>query len=122
MIDDDLDLDKMKKEDLIALLKEMRSAVPETVLREDRPTKNALHPTMKPIALVARMIRNSTRPDPSQIVLDPFMGSGTTLMAAEQTGRTAYGIELDPVYCDVICKRWEAFTGKVAKRENDARA
>jgi len=77
---------------------------------------------MKPIALVARMIRNSTRPDPTQIVLDPFMGSGTTLMAAEQTGRTAYGIELDPVYCDVICKRWEAFTGKVAKRENDAGA
>ena len=122
VIDDDLDLDKMKKEDLIALLKELRSAQPETVLREDRPTKNALHPTMKPIALVARMIRNSTRPDPSQIVLDPFMGSGTTLMAAEQTGRTAYGIELDPVYCDVICKRWEAFTGKVAKRENDAGA
>ncbi len=118
MIDDDLDLDKMKKEDLIALLKEMRSVQPETVLREDRPTKNSLHPTMKPIALVARMIRNSTRPDPSQIVLDPFMGSGTTLMAAEQTGRTAYGIELDPVYCDVICKRWEAFTGKSACRHD----
>ena len=117
VIDDDLDLDKMKKEDLIALLKEVRSAQPETVLREDRPAKSFLHPTMKPIALVARMIRNSTKPDPAQIVLDPFMGSGTTLMAAEQTGRTAYGLELDPIYCDVICKRWETFTGKTAKRD-----
>lgn len=87
-----------------------------TVLEEDRPAKNFLHPTMKPIALVAGMIRNSARPDPAQIVLDPFMGSGTTLMAAEQSGRSAYGLELDPVYCDVICKRWETFTGKKAGR------
>lgn len=91
-----------------------------TVIEEDRPAKNPLHPTMKPITLVAGMIRNSAMPDPAQIVLDPFMGSGTTLMAAEQTGRTSYGLELDPVYCDVICKRWETFTGKKAEREFDA--
>ena len=62
------------------------------------------------------LIRNSTRPEKNEIVLDPFMGSGTTLMACEQTGRVAFGMELDPVYCDVIVLRWEQFTGKKAVR------
>lgn len=68
-----------------------------------------LHPTVKPVALVADAIMDcSVRGD---IVLDPFLGSGTTVIAAERTGRICYGIELDPVYVDTIVRRWQAFTG-----------
>ena len=63
------------------------------------------HPTMKPAALVAMAIGNSTKKD--DLVLDPFCGSGTTVIAAEQLGRVCYAVELDPRYCDVIVKRWE---------------
>ena len=87
-----------------------------TVWRVDRPTRSTEHPTMKPVALAARAIMNSTRL--GEIVLDPFLGSGTTLIAAEQTGRVCYGMELDPVYCDVIVKRWENLTGNKAVRHN----
>lgn len=72
-----------------------------------RPKRSDEHPTMKPVELVARAIENSA---PSS-VLDPFLGSGTTLIAAEQTGRVCYGLELDPGYCDVIVQRWENLTG-----------
>jgi DNA modification methylase len=77
-----------------------------------RPRANDLHPTMKPVELVERAISNSSRR--GDVVLDPFAGSGTTLIAAERTGRVARLIELDPNYVDVIVKRWEAFTGKTA--------
>lgn len=79
-----------------------------------RPKRSDEHPTMKPIELVARAIRNSS--DKGDSILDLFGGSGTTLMAAEQTGRTCYMMELDPHYCDVIIERWEAFTGRKAER------
>ena len=82
-----------------------------------KPTKNDLHPTMKPVELVERAIRNSSRP--GDVVLDPFGGSGTTLIAAEKSGRVARLIELDPKYVDVIVRRWEDFTGKQATREAD---
>jgi len=72
----------------------------------------ALHPTVKPVALVANAIRDVTRRN--DIVLDGFGGSGTTLIAAERTGRVARLIELDAHYCDVICRRYEALTGKPA--------
>lgn len=78
----------------------------------DRTKKNDLHPTMKPIALVSKAINNSSKQE--DIVLDLFMGSGTTIMACEQNNRIAYGMELDPKYVDVIIKRWEDFTGKKA--------
>jgi DNA modification methylase len=78
----------------------------------DRPSKNDLHPTMKPVALVERALRNSSRV--GDLVLDPFGGSGTTLIAAETTGRTAALLELDPKYADVIVERWQRFTGKPA--------
>ena len=80
-----------------------------------KPQKNDLHPTMKPVELVERAIRNSSRP--GNVVLDPFGGSGTTLIAAEKAGRIARLIELDPKYVDVIVRRWEEFTGKQAIRE-----
>ncbi len=78
----------------------------------NKPTKNDLHPTMKPVELVERAILNSSKT--RDIVLDPFGGSGTTLIAAEKSGRQARLMELDPKYVDVIVRRWESFTGKQA--------
>jgi DNA modification methylase len=85
-----------------------------------KPQKNDLHPTMKPVELVERAIRNSSRP--GNVVLDPFGGSGTTLIAAEKSGRLARLIELDPKYADVIVRRWQDWTGKQATREADGTA
>jgi DNA modification methylase len=70
------------------------------------------HPTMKPVALVARAVRNSSCP--GALVIEPFGGGGSTLIACEETGRRCAAIELDPKYCDVILARWEKFTGKTA--------
>jgi DNA modification methylase len=85
----------------------------------DKPRKNDLHPTMKPVALVERAVRNSSKS--RDIVLDPFGGSGTTLIACEKTGRSARLLELDPRYCDVIVRRWQEFTGQAATLEGDNR-
>lgn len=85
-----------------------------TVLRFDRPARNGDHPTMKPVGLVAACLKNSSHP--GDLVLDPFGGSGTTLVAAEKTGRAARLLELDPRYCDVIVARWERITGRRAER------
>ena len=82
-----------------------------------KPHRNDLHPTMKPVELVERCIRNSSRP--GDLVLDCFGGSGTTLIAAEKTGRVARLMELDPQYCDVIVRRWQQRSGKQATRESD---
>lgn len=79
-----------------------------------KPKRSDLHPTMKPIALVAQAIQHASRRE--QIVFDPFLGSGTTLIAAEQLGRACYGTELEPAYCDVIVKRWETITEQTAER------
>ncbi|AXX98652.1 DNA modification methylase [Profundibacter amoris] len=78
----------------------------------NRPTKNDLHPTMKPVSLVERAIQNSSRK--GDLVFDPFGGSGTTLIAAENTGRKAALLELDPKYVDVIVERWQRLTGQAA--------
>ena len=72
---------------------------------------------MKPVELFARAINNSTTPD--QIVLDPFLGSGTTLIACEQLDRICYGMEISPQYCEVICQRWEKFTGQTRLKIGD---
>jgi len=82
-----------------------------------KPQKNDLHPTMKPVELVERAVRNSSKT--RDLVLDPFGGSGSTLIACEKSGRRARLIELDPKYVDVIVKRWEEFTGKKAVRVGD---
>lgn len=81
----------------------------------DRPKVSDLHPTTKPIELVERAINNSS--SPNDVVLDLFLGSGSTLIASEKTGRVCYGMELDPKYADVIIKRWQDFTGKDAIHE-----
>lgn len=83
-----------------------------TLLRFERPQRNAEHPTMKPVALFDYLIQNSTKK--GDIVLDTFGGSGTTIMACEQNGRAGYCMELDPRYVDVIVSRWETFTGEKA--------
>lgn len=80
-----------------------------------RPKVSEDHPTMKPIELVEKALMNSS--ERGGLVLDPFLGSGTTLLAAEKTGRTCYGMELDPKYVDVIVKRWEEFTGQKAQKQ-----
>ena len=85
----------------------------------DRPSRNDLHPTMKPVGLVERAIRNSS--PRGGLVLDPFGGSGTTLVAAERTGRKAALLELDPGYVDVIVERWQAETGRDAILDGDGR-
>lgn len=84
-----------------------------TVLEFDRPSRSTDHPTMKPIALVEYMIGNSCAP--GGLVFDGFSGSGTTLLAAERTGRRANVIELDPIYADVAVRRWEEYTGQKAQ-------
>jgi DNA modification methylase len=82
------------------------------VWRHDKPSRSAEHPTMKPVSLVVEAITNSSKQ--GGVVLDLFMGSGSTLIAAEKTGRICYGSELDPKYVDVIIKRWEDYTGEKA--------
>ncbi len=82
-----------------------------TVWDIDQHSRNEFHPTQKPVECMARAIRNHDAPQ----VYDPFLGSGTTIIAAEMTGRACYGLELDPRYCDVIVKRWQDFTGKKAE-------
>lgn len=110
--DETPDFDSMTKAELKELLQKV-CALPSTVIREDKPLRSADHPTMKPLKLMGRLIRNSTRP--GEVVLDLFGGSGSTLMAAEQLGRVCYSIELDPCYIDVIIKRWEEYTGEKAQ-------
>jgi site-specific DNA-methyltransferase (adenine-specific) len=83
-----------------------------TLLHFEKPKANDQHPTMKPVELFGYLIGNSTAPQ--GLVYDPFLGSGTSVIAAEQLGRACYGLELSPAYCDVIVKRWETLTGKKA--------
>jgi DNA modification methylase len=86
----------------------------------DKPARNDLHPTVKPVALVERAVRNSSKS--RDIVLDPFGGSGSTLIACEKTGRQACLIELDPRYCDVIVRRFQDYADNAAVLEGDGRA
>jgi len=89
-----------------------------TVWDIKRHSKNEFHPTQKPVELPERALQNNSKS--GDIVLDLFGGSGSTLIAAEKVGRHAHLMELDPIYCDVIVKRWENFTGKTATLENAA--
>lgn len=113
--DAEVDYRKMKKDELLKLVLQLTDvSTPNTVIYEDKPTKNDLHPTMKPVKLMARLIHNSTRQ--SELVLDLFGGSGSTLIACEQINRICCTMEFDPKYCDAILARWEKLTGQEAKR------
>jgi len=86
---------------------------PYTILEFDKPQKNELHPTMKPIELLERLIQDGSQK--GNVIYDAFGGSGSTMIAAEKTVRKCRMIEIDPIYCDVIIKRWEEYTGEKAK-------
>ena len=107
------DWKKMSKEQLIAELKRFDSEVKTSVIYEDKPARSEAHPTMKPVRLFERLIMNSSKAE--DIVLDPFGGSGTTIIAAAKTNRIARVMELDPHYCDVIRKRWTAWAKENGK-------
>ena len=117
VFEDDSQYQKMSKEQLIQLIKQMsEERCPTTILHENKPQKNDMHPTMKPINLIGRLVKNSSRE--KENVFDGFGGSGSTLIACEQLNRKAFLMELDPKYVDVIIKRWEEFTGQKAVKLN----
>lgn len=114
IIENKPDLDAMTKDELKQMLaKFIGGDIPTTIIDENKPLRNAEHPTMKPVPLIGRQIKNSSRW--GDIVLDMFGGSGSTLIAAEQLGRKCHTVEFDPVYADVIVKRWEELTGEEAR-------
>ena len=107
------DIDNMTEDAAKSLLHLLLANETTSVMRVDKPRVSDLHPTMKPIPLFGRLIKNSTLA--GDIVLDLFGGSGTTIIAAEQLGRSAYVMESDPRYTQVIINRWEEYTGKKAE-------
>lgn len=109
-------IDLMNEFELRSTIIELLGTLETDVVRENKTLKNDLHPTMKPLKLLGRFINNSSAKE--DIVLDLFGGSGSTLIACEQLGRRCFTMELDPKYCDVIIKRWEAFTGEEAEKVN----
>lgn len=90
-----------------------------TVFFEEKPSRSSDHPTMKPVALIERMINNSSKR--GDIVIDPFGGSGSTLIACERLKRRARLTELEPRYCDVIVKRWQEYSGQEATLQRTGR-
>ena len=101
------DWKKMNKDELLAELKRVDNEIKTSIIYEDKPARNAEHPTMKPVRLFERLIKNSSKEE--DIVLDPFGGSGTTIIACAKTNRVARVVEFDPKYADVIRKRWTAW-------------
>lgn len=116
VIDENPDLQQMTKGDLIKMVRQYQNEQRTTVIRADKPNRSEMHPTTKPIALIQNFILNSTEKD--DVVLDPFGGSGSTMIACEMYFRRCRMIESDPKYCDVIINRWENFTGKKAQLLN----
>ena len=112
VIDDSTPVDKLSKSELKELVRALKQEHEDSVIYCDKPLKCDLHPTMKPVKLIAHFMINSSREN--DVVLDFFGGSGSTLMAAEQLRRRAFLMEIDPHYVDVIISRWEKFTGKRA--------
>lgn len=114
MIDDERRVEDLTLEELQELERTRRAQRTSDVLREKRPSASALHPTMKPVPLVRRMLENSSAR--GELVVDIFAGSGSTLIAAQQLGRHCYAMELDPRYCDVIVERWRQLTSQEVRR------
>ena len=105
VIDERPNYKKMDKDALLKEIEKLRGEnIPSTIIYEDKPARSDEHPTMKPVRLFERLIKNSSKQE--DIVLDPFGGSGTTVIACAKTNRIARTMELDPKYCDVIRRRW----------------
>lgn len=109
VIDDDIDISKMDKKALMQMVTEMRNKEPSTIIRVDKPTKNDIHPTMKPVRLFQHNICASSRP--GEIVLDLFNGGGTTSITCRKTGRRGRGMELSPNYLQASLKRMWDYDG-----------
>ncbi len=119
LYEDDIDFESMTKPQLVAWIEQhyRNNADLTSVIHENKPHRSDMHPTMKPVELVGKFIRNSSRP--GWAVLDLFGGSGSTLIASEQLERSAFLMEYSPIYCEVIIRRWEEFTGQKAVRLNE---
>jgi site-specific DNA-methyltransferase (adenine-specific) len=104
----EIDIDKMKNAEMKELLKHIFSEkLSSTVLRADKPPRSDIHPIIKPILLIAPLIENSSKP--GDLILDGFLGSGTTMLTAHQLKRKCYGMEIDPKYCQVIIDRFHKY-------------
>lgn len=112
--EDEENLKEMTKSELISYIKTMQDTSPTTVFYEDKPVRNDIHPTMKPLKLIARCVLNSSKKGDK--VLDSFNGGGSTLMVCERSERVCYAMELDPVYVERTIKRWEEETGLTAEK------
>lgn len=110
VIESDVDIEDLSKKELIALVEQLLESIPGSIIRFDRPTRNDLHPTMKPLGLLGYLIKNSSLK--GDLIVDLFGGSGSTLIASEQMDRICYTMELDPRYCDAIIKRYIALAGE----------
>ena len=112
--EDEENLKEMTKSELISYIKTMQDISPTTVFYEDKPVRNDIHPTMKPLKLIARCVLNSSKKGDK--ILDSFNGGGSTLMVCERSERVCYAMELDPVYVERTIKRWEEETGLTAEK------
>lgn len=113
MFEDQKDYTKMKKDELLREIKRLTDvSTPNTIIYEDKPNRNDIHPTMKPVKLFGRLIANSSRK--GETVLDTFLGSGTSMVASHQMGRNCYGVELDPMYCQNIIDRMRKLDPDIA--------
>ena len=117
VIEQEMDLTKMKKDQLIKIIDDINSEnLLTTIIQHDKPQKNGVHPTMKPITLLGPLIMNSSKQ--GEIVCDGFLGSGSTLLASEQTNRICYGMEMDPKYCQVIVDRIKEYDENLIIKKN----
>ena len=112
--EDEENLKEMTKSELISYIKTMQDTSPTTVFYEDKPVRNDIHPTMKPLKLIARCVLISSKKGDK--ILDSFNGGGSTLMVCERSERIGYAMELDPVYVERTIKRWEEETGLTAEK------
>ena len=116
VIDDNINFKKLSKEQLLELVKTITETTPTTILRENKPQRSELHPTMKPVKLIGKLINNSSRIN--EIVADGFLGSGTTMVAAHQLNRRCLGCELEPKYCQVIIDRMRKLDPGIVIKKN----
>lgn len=115
IFEDKPNLKKMNKHELIDYIKTIQEdRIATTIIEEDKPLNNSMHPTMKPLKLIGRLIKNSSKRNDR--VLDLFGGSGSTLITCEQLDRKCYTMELDERYASVIIKRYETLTGGYAEK------